>query len=343
MTIPTRFLALTGGALLALTACSGSTDAAPTTAPSQAPQTTAASSAPAASASEAPASEAASQAPATAAGPITIGAFNFTESQILAELYAGVLQAAGIETSIVQSTNREVLEPALEAGEVQVVPEYLSTFSAFINAKVNGPDAVSVANNSTERTLDATQTLANPLGISLLEPSPAQDVNAFAVTAEFAKANNLATLSDLARWSRKNALRLGGPPECPKRPFCQPGLESAYGMKIAEFVPLDAGGPLTKTAINQGSVDVGLVFSSDGSVADLGFVVLEDDATLQNVDNVVPAVLTTAATPDVVAALNSLSAVLTTEDLVRMNKAVDIDRALAADVAAEFLAGKGLG
>jgi osmoprotectant transport system substrate-binding protein len=105
---------------------------------------------------------------------------------------------------------------------------------------------------------------------------------------------------------------------------------------------LDAGGPLTKSALDQGSIDVGLVFSSDGSVADLDFVVLDDDKGLQNVDNLVPAVLTSAATPEVVAALNSLSAVLTTDDLVKMNAAVDIDRGVVADVAAAFLAQKGI-
>ena len=296
-----------------------------------------------AAASSAPASEAASAEPAALEGPITIGAFNFTESQILAELYAGVLRAAGVEVSITQSTNREVLEPALEADEVQVVPEYLGTFTEFLNVKANGADAPSVANNNVERTLAAARELADPLGITLLEPSPAEDVNAFAVTADFAAANSIATLSDLAGWSQGNELRLGGPPECPQRPFCQPGLESAYGMQIAEFTPLDAGGPLTKAALDQGSIDLGLVFSSDGSVADLDFVVLEDDLGLQNVDNIVPALASGIAVPQVVDALDALSAVLTTEDLVSLNKAVDIDRRVATDVAAEWLAAKGLG
>ena len=294
-------------------------------------------------ASAAPASEAASAEAAALEGPVTIGAFNFTESQILAELYAGVLRTAGAEVSITQSTNREVLQPALEAGEIQVVPEYLGTFTEFLNVKDNGADAPSVANNNVERTLAAARELADPIGITLLEPSPAEDVNAFAVTGDFAAANAIATLSDLAGWSQSNDLRLGGPPECPQRPFCQPGLEFAYGMQIAEFLPLDAGGPLTKTALVQGTIDLALVFSSDGSVEDLGLVVLEDDLGLQNVDNIVPALASAVAVPQVVDALNALSAVLTTEDLVSMNKAVDIDRRTVSEVAAEYLAAKGLG
>lgn len=339
----TRTLLALAAAALTLAACTSGTDA----------DSTATSGGPSAAASTAPSTEASSAAaesaePASAEpvaldGPITIGAFNFTESQILAELYAGVLRKAGVEVSITQSTNREVLQPALAAGEVQVVPEYLGTLTEFLNVKVNGPDAPSVANNNVERTLTAARELAEPLGITLLEPSPAEDVNAFAVTADFAKANSIATLSDLAAWSQGNDLRLGGPPECPQRPFCQLGLETAYGMTIAEFSPLDAGGPLTKTALSQGSIDLGLVFSSDGSVEDLDLVVLDDDLGLQNVDNIVPALTTAVAVPQVVTALDGLSAALTTEDLVAMNKAVDIDRRQAAEVAAEFLAAKGLG
>ena len=337
----TRTLLALAAAALTLAACTSGTDA----------DSTATSGGPSAVASTAPSTEASSAAaesaepaePVALDGPITIGAFNFTESQILAELYAGVLRKAGVEVSITQSTNREVLQPALAAGEVQVVPEYLGTLTEFLNVKVNGPDAPSVANNNVERTLTAARELAEPLGITLLEPSPAEDVNAFAVTADFAAANSIATLSDLAAWSQGNDLRLGGPPECPQRPFCQLGLESAYGMKIAEFSPLDAGGPLTKTALSQGSIDLGLVFSSDGSVEDLDLVVLEDDLGLQNVDNIVPALTTAVAVPQVVTALDGLSAALTTEDLVAMNKAVDIDRKQAAEVAAEFLAAKGLG
>jgi osmoprotectant transport system substrate-binding protein len=339
----TRTLLALAAAALTLAACTSGTDA-DSTASSGGPAALA-STAPSteASSAEAPASEEASAEPVALDGPITIGAFNFTESQILAELYAGVLRKAGVEVSITQSTNREVLQPALAAGEVQVVPEYLGTLTEFLNVKVNGPDAPSVANNNVERTLTAARELAEPLGITLLEPSPAEDVNAFAVTAEFAAANSIASLSDLAAWSQGNDLRLGGPPECPQRPFCQLGLESAYGMQIAEFSPLDAGGPLTKTALSQGSIDLGLVFSSDGSVEDLDLVVLEDDLGLQNVDNIVPALTTAVAVPQVVAALDGLSAALTTEDLVAMNKAVDIDRRQAVEVATEFLSAKGLG
>jgi osmoprotectant transport system substrate-binding protein len=77
------------------------------------------------------------------------------------------------------------------------------------------------------------------------------------------------SLSDLAK-ACTSGLVLGGPPECPQRPFCQPGLEQTYGLKFASFKALDSGGPLTKTAIEKGTVSIGEVFSSDGSLAQNG-------------------------------------------------------------------------
>jgi len=273
---------------------------------------------------------------------LVIGAFNFTESQILAEVYAGALKSEGYDVSITASTNREVLAPALEAGEVQMVPEYLGTFTEFLNIKENGPDTAAVANGDVEATLGQGQALAEKVGVTLLTPSPAADQNAYAVRGDFAREFGLVTMSDLAALSATMDIRLGGPPECPQRPFCQPGLEGTYGMEIAEFVPLDAGGPLSKTALSQGSIDVSVIFSSDGGVSSNDFVVLVDDLALQQVDNIVPAVISTSVTPELTAILNAVSAAMTTDDLIAMNKAVDLDRRKPADVAAEFLAAKGL-
>jgi osmoprotectant transport system substrate-binding protein len=273
---------------------------------------------------------------------VSVGAFNFTESQILAELYSGVLSEAGFDVSVQQSTNREVLGPALEKGEVQVVPEYLGTYTEFLNRSINGPDAPVLASGDVELTWLEGQALAEERGITLLDPSPAADQNAFAVTRAFADEHGLRSLSDLAAYSQSNPIILGGPPECPERPFCQPGLEERYGVVVGSFLPLDAGGPLTKTALEQGTIDLGLIFSSDGGVAALDLVVLDDDLALQQVDNIVPAVLTSALTPAMSDALNALSAAMTTDDLIAMNKAVDIDRQTPAQVAREFLQGKGL-
>lgn len=200
-------------------------------------------------------------------GSLVVGAANFSESQILAAIYARVLADAGYDVEVTTVGNREVYGPALERGELTVFPEYVGTYTEYLNKRKNGPDAPPLASGDLDATVEALRPLAGEVGLTVLEPSPAADQNAFAVTREFAEDNDLRALSDLA--GVEEDIVLGGPPECPDRPFCQPGLERTYGIEFADFVALDAGGPLTKTALQQGRIQVGLVFSSDGSLATL--------------------------------------------------------------------------
>lgn len=273
---------------------------------------------------------------------LVIATTNFSETKILASMYQQVLQANNIPASIKELTTREVIEPALAKGEVQVTPEYLGSFTEFLNKKANGPDAPQVATGDVDTTFAAASDLAAAENITLLQPSQAQDQNAFAVTADFARTNNLTTLSELAALSQGSPVSLGGPPECPERPFCQVGLEDVYGMSIDSFLPLDAGGPLTIGAIVQGKVQLGLVFSSSGSVTANDLVVLKDDKNLQTAENILPAVFTPALNDQVRQALDSVSAVLTTDALQELNSKVDIDRMDPADVATGFLTDNGL-
>ena len=196
----------------------------------------------------------------TAMGDITVAAFGFGESKILANMYALMLDQAGYTATVKELTTREVVAPALEKGDVNVVPEYIGTYTEYLNLRENGANAKPLATTDPQATLAKLQPLANSVGVTVLQPSAAQDQNSFAVKADFAAQNNLETLSDLAALG--GSYILGGPPECPKRPFCEPGLVNTYGIDISEFKPLDAGGPLTKQAIQDGTVDIGLVFSS---------------------------------------------------------------------------------
>ena len=196
-------------------------------------------------------------------GPIVVGAADFTESQVLANLYADVLTAAGFQASVQTAGNRELYLPALERGEIQVFPEYLSTVTEFLE----GDDATQVASGDVDATVQALTPLAEANGLVFGEPSEAADQNAFAVTQEFADQVGVTTLSELADACSDGSLTLGGPGECPERPACQPGLEETYGLQFADFQEFDAGGPLTKAAIQQGEVSIGLVFSSDGALA----------------------------------------------------------------------------
>ena len=198
-------------------------------------------------------------------GKVVVGAADFAESATLGTIYATVLNAAGYEAEVTTIGNREAYLPALEKGDqVQVIPEYTGTLTEFINKHDNGADAETVASSDLDATVEGLTGLGEEIGLVFGEPSPAQDQNAFAVTKGFADEHGVTSLSELAE--KCGGLVLGGPPECTERPFCQPGLEETYGLEFAEFRSLDAGGPLTKTALQQGEVTLGLVFSSDGSL-----------------------------------------------------------------------------
>jgi osmoprotectant transport system substrate-binding protein len=198
-------------------------------------------------------------------GAVTVGAANFSENQIVANLYAIALDAAGFKATVRTVGNREVYEPELEKGSLTVVPEYVGTLTEFLNKKVNGADAEAKASSDLQATVAELTKLGEKVGLVFGEPSQAADQNAFAVTKAFADKYGVSTLSELG--STCGDLVLGGPPECPQRPFCQPGLEKTYGLSIGSFKALDAGGPLTKNALKQGQISLGLVFSSDGSLA----------------------------------------------------------------------------
>ncbi|MGY2127161.1 glycine betaine ABC transporter substrate-binding protein [Blastococcus sp. SYSU DS0617] len=196
-------------------------------------------------------------------GAIVVGGGNFTESTVLATIYADVLTAAGFDASVQEVGSRELYLQALQDGQIQVFPEYLSTVTEFLE----GDDATQVASPDVDETLAALQPLAEANGLVFGEPSEAADQNAFAVTQAFADELGVSTLSELAEACDDGSLILGGPTECPTRPFCQPGLEETYGLEFESFRELDPGGPLTKAAIQQGEISIGLVFSSDGALA----------------------------------------------------------------------------
>ena len=273
-------------------------------------------------------------------GSLTIAAANFPENAILANIYAQVLEAKGYDVEVKTLTNREVIEGALEDGSIDVAPEYVGTLTEFLNKKQNGPDAEAVASGDLDATTDALRGLAEKAGLTVLEPSEAADQNAFAVTRAFAEENSLTKLSELTKVT--TPLTLGGPPECPERPFCQPGLEQTYGLKIASFKALDAGGPLTLNALKAGSITLGLVFSSSSAIQANDLVVLEDDKNLQTVDNVVAVVNTESMSPEIEEALNAVADALTTEKLIELNGKVELEREKPEQVAEDFAKDEGL-
>jgi osmoprotectant transport system substrate-binding protein len=200
-------------------------------------------------------------------GKITIGAANFSENTTLGELYRIALQAAGYEPTVQQIGNRELYEPSLEKGDIQVVPEYVGTLTEFLNKKANGASPAALASGDLDKTVAALTDLGSKVGLKFGKPSQAADQNAFAVTKAFADKYKITTLSDFAAKCSGKATVLGGPAECPQRPFCQPGLEQTYGIQFGQFASLDAGGPQTKSALKGGTASIGLVLSSDAAFA----------------------------------------------------------------------------
>ncbi|MFJ6937356.1 ABC transporter substrate-binding protein [Streptomyces sp. NPDC101132] len=277
-------------------------------------------------------------------GSLVIGAAGFTESNVLAELYARVLEDAGYGTSIKTVSNRELYEPALEKGEIDVVPEYAATLAEFLNAKVNGPKAPEekpVASSDVAATVAALEKLAGPLGLKALPAGGAVDQNAFAVSGEFARKNNLKTLSDLGRSKLKVKIAAGD--ECAVRPFCAVGLKATYGIDVSGIDPKGVGTPQAKQAVKDGVDQLVLTTTTDATLDSFGLVLLEDDKKLQNADNVLPVVnAKDAGSPEIAAALGKLTKVLTTADLVELNRKVDAERAKPADVAEAYLTEKGL-
>jgi osmoprotectant transport system substrate-binding protein len=139
-----------------------------------------------------------------------------------------------------------------------------------------------------------------------------------------------------------STLTLGGPPECPQRPFCILGLRDTYGVVFGSFKALDTGGPLTVAALKSGTIDVALLFSTSSVISENGWVVLEDDKHLQQADDIAPVVRSDVVNDEITGLLNAISAKLTTDNITALNKQVEIDKDDAADVAAGFLSDQGL-
>jgi len=271
--------------------------------------------------------------PASTKETITIASFNFSESIILAHIYGDALKNKGYTINYKDKLgNREIVEPSLENGLIDLYAGYAATDLNFVDKR----QGVSLeAGTDAQANVQKLNARLSPKSIKVLDPSPAIDQNAFAVTKAEADQNHLTKLSDVSAVA--SGWTLGGPPECPQRPFCQPGLEQTYGLHFKAFKALDAGGPLTYAAFKSDAINIGLVFSSDGGISANNLVVLEDDKHLQQADNIVPLIRTAVANSEVTALLNSIDAKLNTPDLTALNKSADVDKQDPADLAATWV------
>jgi osmoprotectant transport system substrate-binding protein len=268
-------------------------------------------------------------------GSITVGSADFDENEIVASMYAEVLEDAGytVDRQFLFG-NRELYFSALEGGDLDLVPEYIGSAVVFLSGGDMEPT------DDAGETTDMLRELVAEEGLEVLEPADATNANGFVVTAETAEEYDLAAISDLEGVSEE--LVLGGPPECPERPLCLLGLQEVYGLDFAEFQPLDVGGPVTVQALADGDIDVGLLFTTDESIAINDWVLLEDDQGLQPAENLVPVIRADVVNDEIRDLLNAISDALTTEDLTALNRRVRFDGEDPADVAVDWLEENGL-
>lgn len=272
---------------------------------------------------------------------LTVGSAGFTESDLLAHMYALLLHQAGYTTSLITVANRELYEPALESGQIDVIPEYAATFADWLHARTHGAGAAPVGSPDLHATMSALRELAAPRGLTVLDPGRAVDRNAFAVTRAYARDHRLRTLSDLGRSGLK--VRLAAGDECVRRPYCAPGLRKTYGIDITGVDPKGVGTTQAKRAVRDGRDQMVLTTTTDATLDAFGLVLLADDRHLQNADYVVPVVnRARAGGAHVTRTLDALNSVLTTEDLASLNQQVDGWRRLPEDVARAYLEDKGL-
>jgi osmoprotectant transport system substrate-binding protein len=262
--------------------------------------------------------------------PVRIASYDFVENQILAELYGQALRRAGIPVRMETGLGtREVVEPALEQGHVDFVVDYLGTALDFLvpGTKRNHGSPGSVHEELKKRFSDR--------GIAVLPFAPAADQNGFVVTKAFARVRSVARISDLVPMA--GTLVFGGPPECPTRRYCLAGLKQVYGLDFQEFRPMTRAD--TATALTIGEIDVGMLETTDPRLAGGQLVLLQDDRRLQPVENVVPLVRQDAlrAHDDLEDAVAPVTAALTTEELVKLNHAVVVQRQTPAAAAAAWL------
>ena len=269
--------------------------------------------------------------PAAKSGPtIIIGSKNFGEEYVLGELYKQALQAKGFTVSYKQSIgSTEIIQTALTSGKINMYPEYTGVIVQVVFHRASSP-----------KTAAATYSLAKQLeaakGFTVLNPTPFYDTDVVAVTNATAKKYGLHSIADL---KKAGSFKFGGFPECKTRNTCFLGYTKQYGLTNATFLPL--AGISAYAALDAGNVLAADVFSTDPPLGKGSkYTVLKDPKHVTGFQNVVPIVKTSVATAlgaKFTSTVNAVSATLTQNAIVAMNKAVIVDKQSAAKVAKAFL------
>jgi osmoprotectant transport system substrate-binding protein len=282
-----------------------------------------------------PLGEASAQPPGgrtTGAAPVVVGSADFTESRILAEIYAQALRANGVQvTTKLGIGSREIYIKALEDQSISIVPEYTGNLLSHFDPNTTA---------STADEVDAALPQSLPPELKILKPSAAVDQDVYVVTREYSEQNGITSLEDLQKVA--SGAILGGPPELEKRPYGPAGLEQVYGVKFKAFKPY-AKYPPKISDLDSNKIQVATFFTTDSVLAEKDYVQLEDPKSMILPQNVIPLVRSeVAGNETVVAALDAVQSALTTDDLMLLNKRVDTDHQDPDQVAAEWLKSKSL-
>jgi osmoprotectant transport system substrate-binding protein len=267
-----------------------------------------------------------------AGGEIIVGSADFTESKVLAELYSQALKAKGLQSSTKLGIgSREIYIKALQDKSISAVPEYTGNMLQYFDANATATTADEV-----EKAIPA----ALPSGLKALKSSPAFDQDVYVVTKTYSQQNGITSLADLKKIA--SGAILGGTPELEKRPYGPEGLEKVYGAKFKEFKPY-AKYPPKISDLDANKIQVASFFTTDSIISEKGYVELKDPQSMILPNNVIPLVRADVAdNATAKSALEAVQGALTTDDLIALDKKVDVDHQDPDQVAGEWLKGKGL-
>ena len=269
-----------------------------------------------------------------AGGSLIVGSADFPESQTIAEIYAGALNAAGITATTKPNIgSREIYFKAVQDGSVDVVPDYSGNLLSHVD-----PEAPEVSAEDVYKALPEKL----PEGLGVLEPAKAENKDAMVVTKATAEKHQLKSIEDLAKVCKD--FTIAAPATFETRPYGFPGLKKNYGCELKALKPFsDGGGNLTLQALLTDEVQVADIYTTTPSIADNDLVVLEDPKSNFKAQQVLPLYNSAKMTDKAKEALNNVSRTLTTEDLINLNRAVSGDQKQSAkDAAAGWLKEKGI-
>jgi osmoprotectant transport system substrate-binding protein len=270
----------------------------------------------------------------TSGGSLVVGSADFPESQIIAEIYAGALNAAGVTATTKPNIgSREIYFKAVQDGSVDVVPDYSGNLLSHVDAQ-----AAEVTPEDVYKALPGKL----PQGLAVLEPSKAEDKDAMVVTKATAEKYQLKSIEDLAKVCKD--LTMAAPATFETRSYGFPGLKKNYNCELKALKPFsDGGGNLTLQALLSDEVQVADIFTTTPSIADNDLVVLEDPKSNFKAQQVLPLYNDAKVTDKAKEALNNVSKTLTTDDLINLNRAVSgSQKQNAKDAAAAWLKDKGI-